>query len=158
MKIKTTLIFLGLKFLKQENKLNTKQSKQDKNKVKRLRVWDSHCCSSKVPGNGARKLVDGLVDGTECFLPGNGARKLLDGGYWKALEELGGAPNEGEPRFIEPVGLWNQQWGECWRSLALNLQQTWTCTHLTKYFVHNGGKVVNLSGLAENKAVNCMMK
>ena len=27
-----------------------------------------------------------------------------------------------------------------------------------KYFAPNGGKVVNLSGVAENKAVNCMMK
>ena len=27
-----------------------------------------------------------------------------------------------------------------------------------KYFAPNGGKVVNLSGLAENKVVNCMMK
>ena len=63
--------------------------------------------------------------------------------YWK---ELGGAPSEGgiaasssfpsfnEPRFIEPVGPWNQQQSECWKSLALNLQQTWTCTHSTKYF------------------------
>ena len=46
-------------------------------------------------------------------LPGNGARKLLDG----VLKELGGDPSEAgiaasssftsfnEPRFIEPVGL-----------------------------------------------------
>ena len=27
-----------------------------------------------------------------------------------------------------------------------------------KYFVPNGGKVVNLSGLVENKAVNCIVK
>ena len=27
-----------------------------------------------------------------------------------------------------------------------------------KYFTPNGGEVVNLSGLAEHKAVNCMMK
>ena len=31
-------------------------------------------------------------------------------------------------------------------------------TDQPKYFAPNGGKVVNLSGLAENKAVNCMMK
>ena len=37
-----------------------------------------------------------------------------------------------ESRFIEPVRPWNQQQSECWRSLALNLQQTWTCTHSTK--------------------------
>ena len=58
MKIKTKLIFLGFKILKQENKPNEKQSKQDKNKVKRLSVWDSPCYSSNVPGNGARKLLD----------------------------------------------------------------------------------------------------
>ena len=27
-----------------------------------------------------------------------------------------------------------------------------------KYFAPNGGKVVNLSGLAENKVVNCIVK
>ena len=27
-----------------------------------------------------------------------------------------------------------------------------------KYFAPNGGKVVNLSGLLENKAVNCIVK
>ena len=37
-----------------------------------------------------------------------------------------------EPRFIEPVVPWNQQKSECWRSLVLNLQQMWTCTHSTK--------------------------
>ena len=42
--------------------------------------------------------------------------------------------------------------------VALNLQQTWTGTHSTKYFAPNGGKVVNLFGLAVNKAVNYMMK
>ena len=73
--------------------------------------------------------------------------------YWK---ELCGAPSEGgiaasssfhsfnEPRFIEPVGLWNQQRGPAHTQ--------------PKYFAPNGGKVVNLSGFAEKKAVNCMMK
>ena len=76
------------------------------------------------------------------------------------LMKLGGAPSEGgiidsssfpsikEPRFIEPVGHWNQQQSECWRSLALNLQQTWTCIDSTKCFAPNGGNIVNLSCLA----------
>ena len=89
--------------------------------------------------------------------------------WWR---RVGGAPSEGgivasssfpyfiEPRFIEPVGLWNQQRGEWWRSLALRdtFNRRGPAHTQPKYFAPNGGEVVNLSGLTEHKAVNCMMK
>ena len=85
------------------------------------------------------------------------------------IAKLGGAPSEGgdvasssfstfnEPRFIEPVGLWNQQRGER-QHVTRSVDKLGPAHTQPKYFAPNGGKVVNLSGLAENKAVNCTMK
>ena len=75
-------------------------------------MWDSPCCSSKIPDNGARKELD-------CY-------------WWRVGWCRKRRRGCSKQRFIELVGPWNQQQSECWRSLALNLQQTWTCTHSTK--------------------------
>ena len=61
-------------------------------------------------------------------------------------------------------GLSNQQDFEI--NNEVNVEDLWRLTFnisgpahtQPKYFAPNGGKVVNLSGLVENKAVNCMMK
>ena len=88
---------------------------------------------------------------------------------WWLLAELGGAPSEGaivdsssfpsikEPRFIEPVGLFNNKVNveDLWRLIFNRRGPAHT---QPKYFAPNGGEVVNLSGLAEHKAANGMMK
>ena len=87
-----------------------------------------------------------------------------------AGEELGGAPSEdvdvASSSFpsITNQGLSNQSDLEI--NNKVNVEDLWrlifnrrgSAHTQPKYFAPNDGKVVNLSGLAENKAVNCIVK
>ena len=100
--------------------------------------------------------------------------EVLHGGVLHSMiatdEELGGAPSEGmdvaSSSFpsITNRGLSNQYDLEI--NNKVNVENLWRLifnrrgpAHTQpKYFAPSGGKVVNLSGLAENKAVNCIVK
>ena len=75
----------------------------------------------------------------------------------KAEMQLAAVFLDYEPRFIEPVGPWNQQQIERQR-VTRPIDELGPAHTQPKYFAPNGGKVVNLFGLAENKAVNCIVK
>ena len=57
-------------FLKRGKQNQAKETKQTKNKVKRKEVKDSPCEDVlSLPGNGARKLVDGVDVSTSLETP-----------------------------------------------------------------------------------------